>query len=115
MLPAAACHSRSLWLNLIPKISHEQLQDQLHKAKTALEADPNNIANRYGRYINDYNNSLFIRGDNTPARAKELGALDARELYPDLRVQSLHDYTKEFYADPSHEAGEAIRFMERYS
>lgn len=44
--------------------------------------------------------SLHVHGDNTAAKAKVLGALDARELYPNLRVQTLAQYAKEWYKNP---------------
>jgi hypothetical protein len=44
---------------------------------------------------------MYIRGDDTIAKAKELGALDARELYPDLQIESLRNYAQAFYANPA--------------
>ena len=49
----------------------------------------------------EYNYGMYIRGDDTLAKAKELGALDARELYPDLKTESLREYAKSFYANPA--------------
>lgn len=46
--------------------------------------------------------SLFVQGDNTVENAKkeEYGAaLDARELYPDLKASSLEAYAKEYYSE----------------
>lgn len=48
----------------------------------------------------EYQVSLWIRGDNTVENAKkpEYGeALDARELYPELKLNSLEEFAKEFY------------------
>ncbi|THV02730.1 NAD-P-binding protein [Dendrothele bispora CBS 962.96] len=48
----------------------------------------------------DYHYSMWILGENTSemARSPEYGgALDARELYPDMKVRSLEDYAIEFY------------------
>ena len=48
----------------------------------------------------DYVLSIWFRGDNTMENAKreEYGsALDARELYPDVKVKKLEEYAKEFY------------------
>lgn len=45
--------------------------------------------------------SLFVRGDNTVENAKKAeygAALDARELYPNLKPKSLEDFAKEYYA-----------------
>jgi hypothetical protein len=41
--------------------------------------------------------SIYIRGDNTIANAKKAGALDVRELYPDMSPKLLEDFAKEFY------------------
>lgn len=49
----------------------------------------------------EYQLSIHIRGDDTVENAKkeEYGnALDARELYPDLKVISLEEYAEEFYS-----------------
>jgi hypothetical protein len=42
--------------------------------------------------------SIYFRGDNTVETAKLQGALDGRELYPELKLQSLEEYAQEFYA-----------------
>ena len=42
-----------------------------------------------------YVRSWGIRGDNTPEKAKELGYLDARELYPELQTLSWKGYVRE--------------------
>ena len=50
---------------------------------------------------NGYMNSIWLRGDNTIESAKkpEYGsALDARELYPDLKTRTVLDFVKEMYA-----------------
>jgi len=52
-------------------------------------------------HTHEYMYSLFIRGDNTIANAKkpEYGnALDARELYPNIKVSSVEDFTRELYS-----------------
>ncbi|KAF5328036.1 hypothetical protein D9758_011128 [Tetrapyrgos nigripes] len=48
----------------------------------------------------DYHYSMWVLGENTVEMAKlpELGgALDTRELYPDMEVRPLEDYAIEFY------------------
>jgi hypothetical protein len=42
-------------------------------------------------------NSLYVRGDNTAEKARELGALIGNELYPDQEVQSPAEWLKEHY------------------
>ncbi|KLO11934.1 NAD-binding protein [Schizopora paradoxa] len=49
----------------------------------------------------EYMNSMFIRGDNTVENAKKPeygGALDARELYPHIKVLSLEEFAKQLYS-----------------
>jgi len=48
--------------------------------------------------FNQYQYSMYILGENTLENAKALGALDARELYPELVPQTLEDFAKGFYA-----------------
>jgi hypothetical protein len=48
----------------------------------------------------EYDRSLYFRGDNTLAHAKELGALDARDLYPEVQVKTLRSYAEEYYNNP---------------
>lgn len=47
-----------------------------------------------------YQYSMHILGENSLENAKALGALDARELYPDIVPTRLEDFAKEFYNDP---------------
>ena len=48
----------------------------------------------------EYTYSLWVRGDNIVEKAKkpEFGnALDAKELYPDLKLRRLEDDAKQVY------------------
>jgi len=42
--------------------------------------------------------SLYFRGDNIIETEKSQGALDGKELYSELKFQSLEEYAQEFYA-----------------
>lgn len=42
-----------------------------------------------------YYHTLAVRGDNNPEKAKDLGYLDARELYPELQTLSWKGYVRE--------------------
>ncbi|KAF4834280.1 Isoflavone reductase-like protein [Colletotrichum tropicale] len=42
----------------------------------------------------EYRNVLGIRGDNTPEKARSLGYLDARDLYPDVEITTLENYVR---------------------
>ncbi|KAI0958851.1 hypothetical protein AcV7_004551 [Taiwanofungus camphoratus] len=46
-----------------------------------------------------YAYSLHVLSENTLASAKEMGALDVHELYPDMVPMKLQEYAKEFYHD----------------
>lgn len=48
----------------------------------------------------EYLLSLYVRGDNTVANAKKPeygGALDARELYPHLKVTTMEEVARSLY------------------
>ncbi|EJD05566.1 NAD-binding protein [Fomitiporia mediterranea MF3/22] len=73
-------------------VSAEQLAQRLENASGHIE-----------RIILGYADSVWIRGDNTIENAKKEeygGALDARELYPDLgkELRSLESWAREIYS-----------------
>lgn len=43
----------------------------------------------------EYRYSMYVHGDNDLEYAKDLGYLNARELYPDLVPRSFDTYAKE--------------------
>ena len=54
----------------------------------------------FSTFWHEFMYSLWVRGDNLVENAKkpEYGnALDAKELYPDLKLHRLEDYAKEVY------------------
>lgn len=51
----------------------------------------------YGLTSAEYAYSIHIRGDNNIATAKAAGALDARELYPDMKVSSFSEFLQQAY------------------
>ncbi|KAF7334591.1 Isoflavone reductase family protein [Mycena venus] len=48
-----------------------------------------------GIYAADYEYNKYVRGDNTPAYAKYLGYLNARELYPEFQPQAFKEFLHE--------------------
>ncbi|TRM70054.1 hypothetical protein BD626DRAFT_476153 [Schizophyllum amplum] len=52
------------------------------------------------RYITEYRYSLYIRGDNTVAKAKAAGVLDFKELYPDVKAPTFEEFMIAFYGSP---------------
>jgi hypothetical protein len=45
-----------------------------------------------------YYYTLAVRGDNIPEKARYLGYLDARELYPDLQRRPWKEYVEDLVA-----------------
>ena len=56
--------------------------------------------NPFEKIHGQYENSLFLRGDNTLAAALSRGALDARALYPDVPTFNLREEAEKFYVNP---------------
>ena len=52
------------------------------------------------RIISQYQNSIYLRGDNVLSAALSRGALDARELYPEVPFPILREEAKKFYSNP---------------
>ncbi|KAI5890646.1 NAD(P)-binding protein [Schizophyllum commune H4-8] len=52
------------------------------------------------RYVYEYWVSLFIRGDNTVANAKANGAIDFRDLYPDIKPRTFAEYVDSLDDNP---------------
>jgi hypothetical protein len=52
----------------------------------------------FNHAVLEYTYSMHVRGDNTVANAKAAGALDAHELYPDIRQTTLEEFAKGLYA-----------------
>ncbi|KAI5894502.1 NAD(P)-binding protein [Schizophyllum commune H4-8] len=50
------------------------------------------------RYVHEYWYSMHIRGDNVVEKAKALGALDFKELYPNVQTPSFKEFVKGVYA-----------------
>ncbi|EGY18628.1 isoflavone reductase family protein [Verticillium dahliae VdLs.17] len=51
----------------------------------------------------EYWNTWGVRGDNTPEKAAYLGYLDARKLYPDMKLRTIEEYIKEVLAGKAKE------------
>ncbi|KAJ7588063.1 NAD(P)-binding protein [Mycena floridula] len=63
------------------------------------------VKNRTGpdiasKAIYQYHNSLHLRGDNTVEKAVNLGAIDARVLYPDYEALPVEELARAFYEKP---------------
>lgn len=69
-------------------------------AREAYDKDPSAV-NRMALTGVEYQYSMHILGENNLETAKRLGALDARELYPDIPVASFEEFAKSYYATES--------------
>ena len=47
--------------------------------------------------ITEYTVSIHFLGENSLENAKKLGALDAKELYPDIAQVPFREFAKAFY------------------
>ena len=52
------------------------------------------------RYLYEYWDSLFQRGNNTLAKAKANGAIDYRDLYPDIKPRTFAEYVENLGDEP---------------
>ncbi|TRM70572.1 hypothetical protein BD626DRAFT_30637 [Schizophyllum amplum] len=75
-------------------IPEAEFMKQLEAARTAP------IEQIVMRYVEEYRYSLYIRGDNTAAKAKAAGALDFKELYPDVKAPTFEEFMDAFYESP---------------
>ncbi|KIY63603.1 NAD(P)-binding protein [Cylindrobasidium torrendii FP15055 ss-10] len=59
--------------------------------------ESSNIA---AKIYSQYQNSLYLRGDNVLSGALARGALDARALYPEIPNQNMEEEAKKYYENP---------------
>ncbi|KAI0764287.1 NAD-P-binding protein [Trametes elegans] len=81
-------------------VSAEEVRERIEQAKAAFAEDPTNFAAAVALYGAEYMLSMHILGENSLEFAKQLGYLDARELYPDIPKYTLAEFAKEFYTNP---------------
>ncbi|KAL1698965.1 NmrA-like family-domain-containing protein [Schizophyllum commune] len=74
--------------------SDEDFFETLHAVKTG---GPSQMMMRY---LYEYWDSLFQRGDNTLAKAKANGAIDYRDLYPDIKPRTFAEYVENLGDEP---------------
>ncbi len=79
------------------QVSKEELENRLKEARAIAAADPKKI---YAVWTPQYKQSMFIRQDNTLQKAKDVGVLDAQELYPNAPRKTLREYAEAFYNNP---------------
>ncbi|KAF9816011.1 hypothetical protein IEO21_04261 [Rhodonia placenta] len=77
-------------------LSYEELKQRAAHSKEEYLRSPNFLAH-IGWVSSEYAISMHILGENSLENAKALGALDARELYPDIVPVKFVDFAKKFY------------------
>ncbi|KAF7342587.1 Glycoside hydrolase [Mycena sanguinolenta] len=77
------------------RITADEIDAKRLQATASARAAPNDPMAQLRGFIADYENSKYVRGDNTPAYAKYLGYLDARELYPEFRPRTFRVFVAE--------------------
>ncbi|KAL2888886.1 isoflavone reductase [Ceratocystis lukuohia] len=101
------CHNQ-IWsqneaLKLLEKMSGESIprvyvtKEELESSISECEAEmaKSNQTDMLKLGMSQYKHLLGIRGDNTPEKAKYLGYLDARELYPEIEAIPLESYIQD--------------------
>lgn len=77
------------------QVSDAETESRLSAAKTKLAEAPEDRMSMIGVYLSQYQQSCYVRQDNQPKVAKELGYLDAHELYPDLKPVTFREFAVE--------------------
>lgn len=77
-------------------LSYEELKQRAAHSKEEYLRSPNFLAH-IGWVSSEYAISMHILGENSLENAKALGALDARELYPDIVPVKFVDFAMKFY------------------
>ncbi|GKZ26832.1 hypothetical protein AbraIFM66951_003575 [Aspergillus brasiliensis] len=80
------------------RVSNEDIEASVDRAKAALAEDPHDHMKRTGIFIAQYEHSKYVREDNSPGYASYLGYLSARELYPDFQPITFRDFFAEVLA-----------------
>ena len=83
-----------------PQMSEEDVKKQIASGRILYEKNPTDYKSSVPLIWAQYMHSMHFLQENTLENAKRLGYLDARELYPDIPVQSLEEYAVEFYSMP---------------
>ncbi|EMD38791.1 hypothetical protein CERSUDRAFT_133313 [Gelatoporia subvermispora B] len=80
------------------QVSKEELLQRIASARAIYQESPS-YDNTVALFGSLYMYSVHILGESSLENAKALGALDVRELYPDIVPQKLEDYAREYYAN----------------
>lgn len=78
--------------NAYSQVSDAETESKLAQAKKYYAENPEDGMAAYGMYTAQYAHSKYVRRDNQPKAAKELGYLDAQELYPDFKPRAFREF-----------------------
>ncbi|GJJ09949.1 hypothetical protein Clacol_004173 [Clathrus columnatus] len=90
------CHGDEVTVNEAYATAKEVGKEDFNSVKMPLSIDQLKEQNPIMR---DYYQEMYVLGQNTVENAKQLGAIDARELYPDIKPKTLKEYATEFYKE----------------
>ena len=78
------------------KVSGEEIAQRTNSAKDEFLAGSASAEMPLVWY--EYQLSIHVLGENSLENAKKLGALDVRELYPDIIPTPIAEFAKKFYS-----------------
>jgi hypothetical protein len=94
------------------QVSGPELEAGVTATLAKLKENPKDAEADFTLKSLQYGLSLGVRGDNTPENAKYLGYLDAKELYPDLKVRGFEEFLGDVLEGREEPAYDA-EFMDR--
>lgn len=68
------------------------MEAQVAQSIEKFRKSPENLFDRNMVYLAEYVFSKYVRKDNTPDYALYLGYLDARRLYPDMKLRTFREF-----------------------
>ncbi|ETS74759.1 hypothetical protein PFICI_13243 [Pestalotiopsis fici W106-1] len=83
----------------------EEITEAIISAAEAFGKDPNDMNATLALFLNQYQNSWGVRGDNDPKNAVTLGYLDFNELCPDITGIKLRDIYESILDDTKESLG----------
>lgn len=92
-------------VQLVERLSGEKADIMAVTSEQVQKAVESHELELWPQVILEYAYNAWARGDNCPEKAKFLGYLDAKDLWPDLKAQTLEATIKEALAYPQPNPG----------
>ncbi|KAH6983239.1 hypothetical protein BKA56DRAFT_631598 [Ilyonectria sp. MPI-CAGE-AT-0026] len=92
-------------VQLVERLSGEKAEIMAVTSEQVQKAVESHELELWPQVILEYAYNAWARGDNCPEKAKFLGYLDAKDLWPDLKAQTLEATIKEALANPQPNPG----------